>query len=141
MYLAVSYVDRFLATCSELSTPKPGQTLHANFIDRSNLQLLGVTCLFIASKLEEIYPPNGADFANTTADTYSVQLIDSMERIVLQALQWRLQMHTPFAWAKLFVKLAASLAPQGVPSTPELARSREVTNTRLFPASLHFAQA
>jgi hypothetical protein len=50
----------------------------------------------------------------------------------LQALQWRLQMHTPFAWAKLFVKLAASLAPQGVPSTPELARSREVTNTRIL---------
>ena len=36
----------------------------------------GVTGLFIASKLEEIYPPNGTDFANTTADTYSANLLE-----------------------------------------------------------------
>lgn len=48
-YLSVDYIDRFL-------TMKPT-------IPKTQLQLLGVTCLFIAAKLEEIYPPKLSEFS------------------------------------------------------------------------------
>lgn len=113
MHLAINFVDRFLSLCADKGPAQPGQktTLHTNTVDRSNLQLLGVTCLFIASKLEEIYPPNGADFANTTADTFTVASIDSMERLILKGLEWKLQSQTPFSWLKMYIKLA------GLPET------------------------
>ena len=45
LYQAVNYIDRFL-------TLQPTQ--------RSQLQLIGVTCMWLAAKYEEIYPPNVA---------------------------------------------------------------------------------
>jgi cyclin A len=42
LYLAISLLDRFLS-------------LHA--VQRCQLQLLGVTCLWVASKYEEVLPP------------------------------------------------------------------------------------
>jgi len=41
--MAVGLLDRFLQDATDIS--------------RDNLQLVGVTCLFIASKYEEVYPP------------------------------------------------------------------------------------
>ena len=45
LYQAVNYIDRFL-------------TLQST--QRSQLQLIGVTCMWVAAKYEEIYPPNVA---------------------------------------------------------------------------------
>jgi hypothetical protein len=42
LFIAVNLIDRY---CQN------------NHIQRSNFQLVGVTCLLIASKYEEIYPP------------------------------------------------------------------------------------
>ena len=44
-------------------------------ITKDDLQLLGVTAMFIASKFEEIYPPSVGEFAFITADTYSEERI------------------------------------------------------------------
>ena len=73
-------------------------------ITRLNFQLLGITALFLASKLEEIYPPTANDFATTTDGAYCTAHIASMERLVLEKLQWRLQAVTPFAWCKALLK-------------------------------------
>lgn len=56
LYLGASYVDRFLSQTS---------------VTRSKLQLLGITALYLAAKLEEIYPPELKDFVYITDDTYS----------------------------------------------------------------------
>jgi cyclin A len=40
-------------------------------VDRANMQLLGVACLFIAAKAEEIYPPSAKDMSITTDRAYS----------------------------------------------------------------------
>lgn len=42
LFLAVNYIDRYTASCS---------------INRADYQLIGVTCMMIAAKYEEIYPP------------------------------------------------------------------------------------
>ena len=60
LYLAVSITDRFLSCMSVL---------------RGKLQLVGTTAMYIAAKLEEIYPPELTDFAYITDDTYSKQQV------------------------------------------------------------------
>lgn len=39
--------------------------------NRSDLQLIGIVCLWIASKYEEIYPPRLRVFVDVTANTYT----------------------------------------------------------------------
>ena len=51
-YLAVDFIDRFLSV--------------APAIPKNRLQLIGVTCLFIGAKIEEIYPPKLQEFAYVT---------------------------------------------------------------------------
>jgi len=52
----VSYIDRYLST---------------HPVMRSRLQLVGVTCLLLAAKYEEIYAPNIEEFCYITDNTYS----------------------------------------------------------------------
>lgn len=56
LFLAVSYLDRYLST---------------HRVMRSRLQLVGVTCLLLAAKYEEIYAPNIEEFCYITDNTYS----------------------------------------------------------------------
>ena len=56
LFAAVAYVDRYL---SQVSVP------------RSKLQLVGVTCLYLSAKFEEIHPPEISEFAYITDDTYT----------------------------------------------------------------------
>lgn len=51
---------------------------------RQNLQLVGVSALFIASKYEELYPPEVKDFAFITDDTYTKHQIIEMEKHILK---------------------------------------------------------
>ena len=53
-YLAVDFIDRFLSLSP--SVPK------------NRLQLIGVSCLFIGAKIEEIYPPKLQEFAYVTGE-------------------------------------------------------------------------
>ena len=52
----MSYIDRYLST---------------HPVMRSRLQLVGVTCLLLAAKYEEIYAPNIEEFCYITDNTYS----------------------------------------------------------------------
>ena len=56
LYAAVAYIDRFL---SEMS------------VQRGKLQLVGVTCMLLAAKFEEIYPPAIDEFVYITDNTYT----------------------------------------------------------------------
>lgn len=47
LYLAVNYIDRFLSFMS---------------VVRAKLQLVGATAILLASKFEEIYPPEVSEF-------------------------------------------------------------------------------
>lgn len=51
---------------------------------RKNLQLVGVAALFIASKFEELYPPEIRDFVYITDNTYTKEEILRMEKHILK---------------------------------------------------------
>lgn len=78
LFLAVSYIDRFLATMS---------------VKRPKLQLVGASAMFLASKYEEIYPPEVGEFVYITDDTYTKKQILRMEHMILNALKF--DMSTP----------------------------------------------
>lgn len=68
LFLAVSLVDRFISH-------RP--------VCRNDLQLLGVTCLFIASKFEELDPPKVSQYSDITAfDCSPVSILHSEVEIL-----------------------------------------------------------
>lgn len=69
-YLAVDYIDRYLSG--------PRKVL------KSQLQLIGITCLFIAAKIEEIYPPKISEFAYVTDTACTDEEILGQEIIILK---------------------------------------------------------
>lgn len=89
-YLATDYLDRYLSRTK-------------NF-QRTQLQLLGITTLFAAAKLEEIYPPKCEEFAYVTDQACTEEEIRSMEITLLQVLDWQLAPVTALQWLKLFLQ-------------------------------------
>ncbi|KAL3079514.1 hypothetical protein niasHT_037884 [Heterodera trifolii] len=59
-------------------------------INKTNLQLLGVTCIFIAAKFEEMVMPNVADFVYVAANMFKKEHIMRMELRVLSGLKFNL---------------------------------------------------
>ena len=57
---------------------------------KDQLQLTGVTSMFLASKYEEIYPPSIFDFTYICADTYNDEQMRDMERNILVSLSYDL---------------------------------------------------
>ena len=77
-------------------------------IHKANFQLLGITCLYIACKVEESRPPRADELARTTDGACSALSICEFERCVLRLLEWRLQAVTAMHWLRLMLKLAIS---------------------------------
>lgn len=77
LFMAINLVDRYLEATTES-------------VSKSKYQLFGITCLFIAAKYEEIYPPGLGDFVYVCADTYNASQILDMESQVLNTLEFNL---------------------------------------------------
>ncbi|XP_028281573.1 G1/S-specific cyclin-E2 isoform X2 [Parambassis ranga] len=92
-YLAQDYFDRFMLTQQDVS--------------KDTLQLIGITALFIASKIEEIYPPKIFEFAYVTDGACDMWDIQRMELLILKALDWNLCPETPISWLKLYAQVDA----------------------------------
>jgi len=88
LFLTVSLLDRYLKT-------RP--------VARAKLQLVGVTCMLIASKFEEIYAPEVRDFVNITDKAYSKQTILDMEVSILKTLDFKVVTVSPFAFLQRFL--------------------------------------
>ncbi|XP_041126563.1 G2/mitotic-specific cyclin-B1-like [Polyodon spathula] len=73
MYMTVRIIDRFL---------------QVNPVPKKMLQLVGVTAMFLASKYEEMYPPEIADFAFITDHSCSTAQIRAIEMEILRVLQF-----------------------------------------------------
>lgn len=66
-------------------------------IKKEEYQLVGVTCLWIASKYEEIYPPRMKAFVDVTANTYTAAQLKRMEEKIISCLSFNLTRVTPLA--------------------------------------------
>eukprot|EP00730_Choanoeca_flexa_P013569 TRINITY_DN5463_c0_g1_i1.p1 TRINITY_DN5463_c0_g1~~TRINITY_DN5463_c0_g1_i1.p1 ORF type:complete len:378 (+),score=131.50 TRINITY_DN5463_c0_g1_i1:191-1324(+) len=75
LYLTVHLMDRYLA---------------AEKTERSKLQLVGVTAMLIASKYEEMYPPEVGDFVYISDNAYRRDQILAMEQKMLRVLDFNL---------------------------------------------------
>ncbi|KAM0833793.1 hypothetical protein ACQ4PT_064052 [Festuca glaucescens] len=85
LYLAVSYIDRFLTV---------------SVVSRNKLQLLGVASLLVAGKYEEIYLPKVNKFSEITDGTYTKQQVVKMEADILKFLNFQVGSPTirTFLW-------------------------------------------
>ena len=72
---------------------------------KCDIVILGVTCLFIAAKIEEIYPPKLQEFAFVTDGACSEDEIIQMELVVLKGLNWGLSPMTPNRWMKTYMQV------------------------------------
>ena len=69
------------------------------------LQLVGVTAMFVASKYEEMYPPEIGDFAFVTDNTYTKFQIRQMEMKILRALNFSLGRPLPLHYLRRASKI------------------------------------
>ena len=79
--------------------------IYSNSNVYSYLIFLGVTCLFVAAKIEEIYPPKLQEFAFVTDGACSEDEIMQMELVVLKGLNWGLSPMTPNRWMKTYMQV------------------------------------
>ncbi|KAJ5072933.1 cyclin-a1-1 [Anaeramoeba ignava] len=93
LYLAVNYVDRFLSKFS---------------VSKSQLQLLGASCLLIAAKYEEIYPPSVDDFVYISMNTYTRDNFLVCETKVCNALKFDFTVVTPKHFLRRFIRAGDS---------------------------------
>jgi len=73
LYCSVGILDRYMQVDCEK-------------VPRKNLQLVGVTCMFIASKYEEMYAPEIGDFVYITDNAYTQAQIRDMEIKIMSVL-------------------------------------------------------
>ena len=90
LYMTVSIIDRYLSS---------------NQITKKNLQLLGITSLFISCKHEEIDVPKINDFTYITNNAYDKNEVIQMEDDILKFLKFNLLYPSPI---KFFEYLSLS---------------------------------
>uniref|UniRef100_A0A5B7AZV4 Putative cyclin-A2-4-like n=1 Tax=Davidia involucrata TaxID=16924 RepID=A0A5B7AZV4_DAVIN len=91
LYLTVYLIDLFLSQ---------------NYIERQRLQLLGITCMLIASKYEEICAPRVEEFCFITDNTYTRGEVLTMESQVLNYLGFQLSAPTAKTFLRRFLRAA-----------------------------------
>mmetsp|Transcript_9423 Transcript_9423/g.19814 ORF Transcript_9423/g.19814 Transcript_9423/m.19814 type:complete len:377 (-) Transcript_9423:325-1455(-) len=91
LYLTVNIIDRYL---------------ERNQVTKGKLQLVGVTALLIASKYEEIYPPELRDLVYICDRAYTKLQILNMEETILKSLQYQVTIPSAHAFLVRYLKAA-----------------------------------
>ena len=89
LFLCVNIIDRFLS---------------ARVVSLVKLQLVGITCMFIAAKVEEIISPSARNFLYCADSSYSETEILQAERYVLKTLDWNLSYPNPINFLRRISK-------------------------------------
>ncbi|XP_068637672.1 cyclin-A1-4 isoform X2 [Aristolochia californica] len=100
LYLTINYIDRYLS---------------GNAMNRQRLQLLGVACMLIAAKYEEICAPQVEEFCYITDNTYFRDEVLQMEAEVLRYLKFEMTTPTAKCFLRRFLRAA-----QGCNEVPTL---------------------
>lgn len=91
LFLAVNLADRYVEKVP---------------VARQKLQLVGVACMLIACKYEEIYPPEVKDFVYVTDKAYSREEVLDMEGKILGTLHFQLTITSSLRFLERYSKLA-----------------------------------
>ncbi|KAF9652681.1 hypothetical protein BDM02DRAFT_3088789 [Thelephora ganbajun] len=89
LFLCVNIIDRFLS---------------ARVVSLVKLQLVGITCMFIAAKVEEIISPSASNFLYCADSSYSETEILQAERYILKTLDWNLSYPNPIHFLRRISK-------------------------------------
>ena len=88
-YISMSILDRYMSC-----------TKH---IQLSIFQLIGVTSMYIASKIEEVYPLKVEEFAKAASNYYPCELILKTELDILHTLKWYINPPTTNMWTNWYL--------------------------------------
>jgi len=91
LFITVNLIDRFASKDN---------------ISKSELQLVGVSAMLIASKYEEIYPPILKDFVHICNKSFTASQILKMEQKILFAVDFDVKSHSPLRFLERFSKHA-----------------------------------
>lgn len=113
-YMRAILVDWLVEVCEEFHICPSAMYLGISILDeymtqvplrKNNLQLVGATCMFIASKMQETHPCEAADMVYISDNIFSVEDVAWYECQILKKLDYRLFHATRFSF--LFHYLAA----------------------------------
>ena len=88
LFLTINFIDRYL---------------QKNQTQRDKLQLIAVSCLLIACKYEEIYPPEISSFVYITDNAYKKEDILNYELKILSTLDYDLTYPTPLRFLEILI--------------------------------------
>jgi cyclin B len=91
LFRTVHIIDRFLSV---------------KCVPRVKLQLVGVTAMLIASKLDEIYPPRILDLVYISDNAYTKEEVIAMEQSILTSLNFGISAPTTFVFLRRYLKVA-----------------------------------
>ena len=89
LFLCINIIDRFLS---------------ARVVSLAKLQLVGITCMFIAAKVEEIVAPSARNFLYCADSSYTEGEILQAERYVLKTIDWNLSYPNPIHFLRRISK-------------------------------------
>ncbi|XP_017244895.1 putative cyclin-B3-1 [Daucus carota subsp. sativus] len=93
LYLMVTLLDRYISSVS---------------IKRTEMQLVGLTSLLLASKYEDFWHPKVTDLISISGESYTRDQMLRMESAMLEKLKFRLNAPTPYVFMLRFLKAAQS---------------------------------
>lgn len=91
LWLTVNLLDRYL---------------QKNVISRDRLQLVGVAALLIASKFDEMHPPEVSDCVHITDNSYTKKEVLQMEYSIFETLDFQVCVPTGFHFITRFLHVA-----------------------------------
>ncbi|KAI4323257.1 hypothetical protein L6164_022878 [Bauhinia variegata] len=93
LYLSVTLLDQYLSLVT---------------IKKSEMPLVGLTALLLASKYEDFWHPRVKDLISISAEPYTRDQMLGMEKLILRTLKFRLNAPTPYVFMVRFLKAAQS---------------------------------
>ncbi|RDX96273.1 putative cyclin-B3-1, partial [Mucuna pruriens] len=93
LYLTVTLLDQYLSLVT---------------IKKTDMQLVGLTALLLASKYEDFWHPRVKDLISLSAESYTRDQMLEMEKLILRKLKFRLNSPTPYVFMVRFLKAAQS---------------------------------
>jgi len=77
LFATINILDRYIA-------------VEGSSVDRNSLQLVGITSMFLAAKIEEVYAPAISDFVYISDNAYNEDQIKKTELKILRALNFQM---------------------------------------------------